>query len=58
MASRSLQKLDALETRSKGGRKGGRTRNLNRVITKNDRYLFYFEGTPVLCIFNCNTGTD
>lgn len=42
----------------RGGKVGGRNRNLNRAITKNDRYLFLFENKPVLCVFNCETGGD
>jgi hypothetical protein len=58
MATRSLAHPDALKTRSEGGRVGGRNRNLNRAITKKDRYLFSFENKPVLCVFNCETGGD
>jgi len=58
MATRSLARVDARETRRTGGKKGGRQTNLNRVLTKNDHFIFFFEGKPVLCIFNCETGTD
>jgi hypothetical protein len=58
MASRSLARPDAKEIRSKGGQQGGRIRNLNRAIKANDRYLFYYNNEPVLCIFNCETGGD
>ncbi len=58
MGSRSMNREDALEIRSFGGKKGGRNRNVNRVLTKKDRFLFYYEDKPVLCIFNCETGTD
>ena len=58
MASRSMNRENSLELRSPGGKKGGRKRNLNRVFTKKDRFLFYFEEQPVLCVFNCETGTD
>lgn len=58
MARRSIEKPDALEVRSKGGRKGGHQRNVGRAIKPNHRYLFYFYTTPVLCIFNCETGGD
>lgn len=58
MAKRSMARPDALEIRSKGGKVGGRNRNLNRVITKNDRYLFCYNDEPVLCILNCETGGD
>jgi hypothetical protein len=65
MAARSMARPDALEIRSKGGKVGGRTRNLDRVIKQNDRYIFSLEGTgtrgtkcEVLCIINCRTGGD
>ena len=58
MGKRSLARPDALEIRSKGGRKGGRVRNLDRAIGKNDRYVFFFEKVAVMCIFNCQTGGD
>jgi hypothetical protein len=58
MAVRSMARPDALLTRSAGGKIGGRTRNLNRVITASDRYLFYYKNQPVFCVFNCQTGGD
>jgi hypothetical protein len=27
-------------------------------MKKEDRFAFCFEGQPVLCVFNCETGTD
>jgi hypothetical protein len=57
-ALKSMQKEDALVTRRQGGKKGGRQRNLNVAITKQDRYCFCFEKQPFLCIFNCETGGD
>lgn len=58
LASRSMQKKDALLTRSKGGKKGGRTRNLNIAIKKEDRYLFFYDKKQYVCVFNCETGGD
>lgn len=58
MAARSMARPDALEIRSKGGKVGGRTRNLDRVIKQEDRYIFSLEGTEVLCIINCRTGGE
>lgn len=58
LADRSMSRPDALQIRSEGGKKGGRTRNLNRAISKSDRYLFLFNNEPVLCCFNCETGGD
>lgn len=58
MATRSKARPDALETRSKGGLVGGRNRNLNRVITVSDRYIFFYNNEPVLCVLNCQTGGD
>lgn len=56
MAARSMARPDAREIRSKGGKKGGTTRNLDRAIKQDDCYLFSFKGQEVLCIFNCRTG--
>jgi hypothetical protein len=56
MAARSMARPDALEIRSKGGKVGGVTRNLDRVITEADSYIFSFNGREVLCIINCRTG--
>lgn len=58
MAKRSIEKMGAIAARSASGKIGGRKRNLNRILTKNDKFLFYFEGEPVLCTFNCETGSD
>jgi hypothetical protein len=58
MATRSLNLPNALEIRSEGGRKGGHTRNLDRVIKEDDCYIFFFKSEPVLCIFNCRTGGE
>lgn len=58
MAKRSIEKEGALTARSASGKIGGRKRNLNRILTKNEKFLFSFEGEPVLCTFNCETGTD
>lgn len=57
-AQKRIQKEDALLTRSEGGKKGGRNRNLNVAIKKEDKYLFLYNEEPYLCIFNCETGGD
>ena len=56
MAQRSMQRPDALQIRSEGGRRGGRQRNRNRVINNHQRFLFKWQGEPCLCIINCETG--
>nr|YP_009184809.1 putative HNH homing endonuclease [Jenufa perforata]ALO62927.1 putative HNH homing endonuclease [Jenufa perforata] len=56
--AKSLQKENALQSRSEGGKKGGRKRNINIAIKKDDRYLFFFKEKEYLCIFNCETGGD
>ena len=43
---------------SMGGKKGGRMRNVNRVIQPQDKYLFYHNDREAVCIFNCETGGD
>ena len=58
LAQRSISKPDALQVRSNGGKIGGRNRHIGRVITRQDRYLFFMNGKPVLCCFNCETGGD
>jgi hypothetical protein len=35
-----------------------RQTNLNIAIIPSERYLFFFNKEPVLCIFNCETGGD
>lgn len=57
-ARKSMSRPDALQTRSKGGKKGGRIKSLDVVISKDQGYLFYFEGFPLICILNCETGGD
>jgi len=58
MAKRSMENPRALEFRSEGGKRGGVTRNLDRVITATDRYIFSFKNVEVLCILNCRTGGE
>lgn len=59
MARRSLAKEDALATRSAGGKKGGAASGIKRSsIRPEDKYLFSYEKDPILCIFNCNVGTQ
>lgn len=57
-AKKSLEKPDALLTRSLSGKKGGYSRNKNRIINSTIKILFLFENVPFLCIFNCQTGGD
>jgi hypothetical protein len=57
-AAKSMARNDAYLIRSLGGKQGGYNRNINRVITKNSKVLFCFEGIPFLCVFNCQTGGD
>jgi len=58
MAKRSLAKPDASETRSKGGRIGGRRRNEGIAIKPHERYVFLYKEKPILCVLNCSTGGD
>lgn len=57
MSRRSLSRPDAIETRRKGGRVGGINVHLNIAIKKTNKYVFSYNGIPVLCIINCNLGT-
>jgi hypothetical protein len=58
MAKRSLAKPDALETRSKGGKIGGKKRNEGIAIKPHERYIFFYKKEPILCVLNCSTGGD
>jgi len=58
MARRSVNSEHAMKMRGVGGKKGGRTRNLNRIIIPQDKYLFYHNDQEAVCIFNCETGGD
>lgn len=57
-AAKSMARTDSHLIRSLSGKQGGYNRNINRVITKNSKVLFFFEGVPFLCVFNCQTGGD
>ena len=56
MAARSMARPDALEIRSKGGKKGAITRNTNRVISVTDRYLWRVDGKEFMCTFGFDQG--
>lgn len=58
MAARSMARVDAIEIRSKAGKVGGTNRQRGRAIGLEDRYLFCLNDQPMLCIFNCDSGTQ
>jgi hypothetical protein len=58
MAARSMAREDAIEIRSKAGQIGGTNRQAGRAIKTGDRYLFDYDNQAVLCIINCNSGTQ
>lgn len=58
MARRSMARTDALETRSQGGKKGGKKRQANRILRVEDRYEWSFNDQPFLCTFGLNSGGD
>lgn len=58
MAARSMARKDAREIRSRAGKVGGTQRQRGRAICLEDRYLFCFNKEPVLCIFNCDLGSQ
>lgn len=58
MAQRSLETPHARQVRSLGGKKGGKNRQLDRIITPTDKFCFSFQGQEKLCVFNCRTGTE
>jgi hypothetical protein len=57
-AANSLARPDAFKIRSKGGKKGGRKTQENRVVTATDKFVWLYEKKKVLCTFNCKTGQD
>jgi hypothetical protein len=58
MARRSINKPDAREVRSAGGKKGGITAKLNIAIKAHERFVFSYEGNEIVCVMNCQTGTE
>lgn len=58
LAARSMTKPNALDTRSLGGKDGGRNRNKDRAISLHHRYEVSYKGKPVFCVINCETGGD
>lgn len=58
MAKRSMEKDNAKQTRSEGGKKGGRKRHENRILRVEDRYEWSVDDKPFLCTFNFNFGSD
>ena len=58
MARRSMERSDALQIRSEGGKKGGRNKSIDIAINANQRFVFSFKNEEVLCIMNCETGGD
>lgn len=58
MAKRSMARPDALEIRSKGGKKGGKARQAGRAIKPDEVYVFSFKNEEVVCIFNCQDGGE
>lgn len=57
-ARRSMLRSDALETRSRGGKKGGRNRWINKIVTKSDKYIWFYKGEAIVCTINCQTGGE
>ena len=58
MAVRSMARPDALKTRSEGGKKGGRSAKAGIAIKKDDKFTFFYKKQPVLCIINCDSGSQ
>lgn len=58
MARRSMTREDALEIRSKGGRRGGKTTKMNVAIQPHHRYTFSYNKEEVVSIINCSSGTQ
>lgn len=58
MAQRSLANDPDRKIRSEVGKKGGRKTKSGIAIKKEERFIFYYKNEPILCVFNCETGTD
>ena len=58
MAQRSMSRPDAIEIRSKGGQRGGIKTKTGVAIKKTHKYVFSYNNNPVLCIINCDLGTQ
>jgi hypothetical protein len=58
MAKRSLNSPKSREMRSRGGQKGGKKRQENRIIQPNEKFFFSYQGKETLCVFNCQTGSE
>ena len=52
MGRRSMALPNALETRSKGGKTSMKNQNTGRIIRKEQRHLWSYNGQPFLCTFN------
>lgn len=70
-AQASMARPDAIQIRSEAGKKGGRNRQANRIISPEDKYTWYHNpdrmgsgtqtkesGEPKFCTFNCSTGGE
>jgi hypothetical protein len=55
-AACAMARPNARAIRRVGGSKGGRNRQKNRVVTVNDRYLWFYHNKGMLCTYNCLTG--
>lgn len=58
MAQRSLSSAKSRESRSRGGQKGGKKTQENRIIKSSDKFCFFYQGKEKLCVFNCKTGGE
>jgi hypothetical protein len=57
-AALSLARPDSIEIRRRGGKKGGRRTQENRIVCIYDKYLWFYKKKPIICTFNCKTGQD
>lgn len=58
MARRSMNRPDAIEIRRKAGQLGGVRTKTGVAIKKNHKYVFLKENKPILCIINCDLGSQ
>jgi len=58
MARRSMEREDAIQIRSQGGKKGGKMAKLGIAIQAHERYTFSYKGEEKVSVINCQTGTE
>lgn len=58
MSQRSLKSEIAQKARKKVGTELGKKRQINRILTSDQKFLLTKDNQEIVCIMNCNTGQD